>query len=167
MNKFTKNKQFAISVILLSVSLILGYIEAVIPLNIGLLGIKLGLPNIISILGIKTVGVKKTFTINILRLIILGVLFSNLIRFLISVSGFVISFLVMSIALSCLKFRIITSSMFGGVFHNIGQLICVSIITSNISVYNLLPVYIIIGGISGVVIGVISYKTYEIIKRYI
>lgn len=165
MNNFIKNRVYAFSIILLSLSLILGYIEAILPLNIGYIGVKIGLSNIISIIGLKTIGFRKTLTVNILRLLILGIVFSNLIRFLISLSGFILSFLVMSFTLNYLNLRIVSSSIIGGVFHNIGQVICVSVVTYNISVIKLLPIYIFIGAISGLIIGIISYNIYEKLKK--
>ncbi|MBR1453692.1 MAG: Gx transporter family protein [Lachnospiraceae bacterium] len=159
------NINFSISVIFLSIALILGYIEALFPVNIGIIGIKIGLPNIVTILAIKTVGTKKAFIINVLRLLILGMLFSNMVRFAISVAGFVISFIVMVITIEMLDFDIIIASILGGVFHNIGQVICVSLITSNLELYKIIYIYIIVGIISGMFVGIVSKILYNALKK--
>lgn len=166
-NYISKSKYtvFSLSAIFLSASLILGYIEALFPFNFGILGIKIGLSNIITILGLLFLGTKRTFVINLLRLVILGILFSNLIRFFISVAGFLLSFLIMVVAIKALKFDIIISSIFGGVSHNIGQIIAVSFISKNIEIYKLLYVYIILGIVSGLIVGIISSLIYKSLRK--
>lgn len=160
-----KIKPFAVSVIALSLSLILGYIEAIFPLNIGLVGIKIGLSNIVTLIMLKILDIKHAFIINVLRLIILGILFSNMIRFFISVSGFVLSFFVMVLSIKILNFDINISSILGGVFHNIGQVICVALITANLEIFRLLYLYIVIGAISGLIIGLVSKLVYQSLSK--
>lgn len=159
-NKKTRNRSFAYSVIFLSISLILGYIESMFPLNVGYVGVRIGLSNIITILGLRMLDAKKTFIINILRILILGIAFSNLIRFLISMVGFLFSFLAMYICLIRLNFGIRVSSIFGGAFHNIGQVFMVAIVTNNINAIRIIYIYIALGIISGLIVGIISEFCY-------
>lgn len=162
-----KTSAFAISIIALSLSIILGYVEALVPINIGVVGIKLGLSNIITIICLKILNVRTTLLINILRISIIGILFSNLTRFLISISGFLLSFIALLFTLKLLKFNIVLSSIFGGIFHNIGQILIVSIIIANISIYNLLYLFIIFGAISGFIIGIISDICYKKVYKVV
>ena len=156
-----KNQILSYSIISLALMLILSYIEALFPLSIGGVGIKLGLSNILTIIGILVLGAKMTFIINILRLLIMGVFFGNIVRFQISLSGFFLSFIVMLFLIKFLGFSIIATSIFGAVFHNIGQLIVVSIIIKNIDILNLTPIYIIMGIVTGFIIGVITDILYK------
>ena len=94
-----KSYKFSISIIFLALMLIFSYIEALFPLNVGSVGIKIGLSNIITIIGLKVLGVRDTLIINILRLAILGILFGNIARFIISEFGFILSFIVMTLLL--------------------------------------------------------------------
>ncbi|MBR1844707.1 MAG: Gx transporter family protein [Lachnospiraceae bacterium] len=165
--KTNNTRLYALSIIALSLSLILGYVEAMIPINVGIIGIKLGLSNIVTLISLKILTVRRTLIINILRLIILGILFSNLVRFIISLSGFALSFIAMAFATKQLNFSIITTSIVGGVMHNIGQVIVVSFITKNISVINIIYLYIVIGIISGLIIGIISNTCYKSISKVI
>ena len=154
--KLSKIKHFSFSIIILSLMLILSYIEALFPFSIGNLGVKVGLCNILTIIGIKVLSLKEILTINILRLVIIGILFGNLIRFQISLVGFILSFIVMALLIIKLKFEIIISSILGSVFHNIGQVLTVSFITKNLNILVLIPVYIIIGCFTGLLIGIIT-----------
>ena len=160
-NKIFKNKLqnkyiLPYSVVLLSISLILSYIEALIPLNIGNLGVKIGLANISTLISLHILDTKWTFFINIVRLIVIGILFGNVIRFALSCAGFLLSFVVMVFLLNELSFSIVTTSIFGGVFHNIGQIIALAFIMKNKSVLSLIPIYILIGIFSGLIIGILS-----------
>ena len=101
---FLKTSKLSLSIVFLSIMLIVSYIESIIPFSLGGIGVKIGLSNIVTILAIKTLSIRETIYINALRLIILGVLFGNLMRFIISVSGFILSFIVMAILLKKLKF---------------------------------------------------------------
>lgn len=161
------NRGYAYSIVFLSISLILGYIEAMFPLNMGYVGIRIGLSNIITILGLKMLDTKKTFIINILRILILGMVFSNLIRFLISLAGFLLSFLIMYICLIRINFSIVVSSIFGGVFHNIGQVLMVVVVTNNPHALKLIYIYILFGMISGLVVGFISDFCYKRLDKVI
>lgn len=154
-------RKFSISILYLALSLVFGYLEVIFPISIASVGIKIGLCNIVSIIGIKTIGVKKTLIINVLRLIILGILFTNMVRFLLSVSGFALSFIVMCACLEILHFSIITSSILGGVFHNIGQILMLCLIMKNFSLMGLIPLYMLLGVITGLFIGVISNIIYK------
>lgn len=156
---------YALSIVALSLSLILGYIEMLIPFNIGLTGVKLGLSNIITLITLKILKIRQVVIINVLRLVIIGVLFGNFMRFLISVSGFVFAILIMILSIKILNFRIITSSILGGVFHNIGQVFMVAILTKNIQIFRLLYIYIIIGALAGVLIGIISEMCFKSISK--
>lgn len=162
--KLTKNKAVYLSIILLSLMLVFSYIEAIFPINVAGIGIKIGLSNILTILGLKMLGYRRTLLINVLRLLIIGMLFGNLVRFAISVVGFILSFIVMSYLLNILNFSIVTTSIFGGIFHNIGQVLAVSLITKNLMILRLMPIYIIVGFITGFIIGIITNILYSKIK---
>lgn len=154
----TKNRTqyIAYTIVFLSLTLILGYVETLFPITIGDVGIKIGLSNIVTIIGLKTIGTKRTILINILRLIILGILFGNMVRFTISVVGFIVSFIVMYLLLIHLKIGVIISSIFGGIFHNIGQFIAIIFIMKNYYVLYLLPIYVLFGILSGLLVGIVS-----------
>ena len=148
-------KKMSYMIVLLSISLILGYVEAIFPFSVGSIGIKVGLCNIITLLGFNVLNIKSTFCIGLLRVMIIGVIFANIIRFILSLSGFLLSFVIMLI-LYKMKFSIIFTSIFGGIFHNVGQIVALSIISKNILIMRLLPIYVIVGILTGLIIGIIT-----------
>ena len=54
-----------------------------------------------------------------------------------------------------------TTSIFGAIFHNIGQVIAVSIIVKNMSTLKLIPAYILVGLFTGSIIGIITDIMYK------
>lgn len=163
----TQINRLTLSVILLSLMLIVSYIETIFPLSIGGFGIKIGLSNIMTILGLLILGTSTTLLINVLRLLIMGILFGNLIRFGISVSGFILSFIVLLLFLKKFKFSIITSSIFGAVAHNLGQIAAIVFLTKNSGVMSLIPIYIVFGIFTGTLIGIISNILYDKLKTIV
>ena len=159
--KLSNSQMFAYSIMCLSISLILSYVETIFPLDIGGLGIKVGFSNIITLIALQILDIKKTFAINILRIVIIGIMFGNIIRFILSLSGFLLSFVIMTIMLKKLNFSMITSSVFGGVSHNLGQIISLAIILKNRQIFTLVPFYTIVGIIAGIIIGILSDIIYK------
>ena len=150
-----------LSILLLSMSLILSYIEAILPFDMGYIGAKIGLANIITLISLHILDIKWTLIINILRLLIISLIFPNAIRLILSFAGFLTSFLIMILLLKKFHFSIITSSIFGAVTHNVIQVICVSILIKNSTIIKSIPFYIIIGIFAGLIIGIISEKLYK------
>ena len=160
-NEKFKNYRFTLTICFATISLILSYVEAILPLNIGLLGVKIGLANIITILALKVLDVKSALLINVFRIIIIAVLFNNFVRFLLSVSGFILSFIVMCLMIKLYNFSIIGISIFGGVSHNIGQILALSLIMKNANILRMIPIYVIIGIFTGAFVGIISTILYD------
>lgn len=149
------------SVVLLSISLVLSYVEAILPINSGNMGVKIGLANIVTLLALHILDTKWTLLINILRLLIMGIIFPNLVRFVLSCTGFLVSFIVMVFMIKVLNFSMITSSIFGAVSHNVAQVICVSILLKNRDILGLMPFYVFIGIIAGFFVGLVSEMLYK------
>ena len=151
-----KFKKFSLISILISVSLILGYVDSLIEFNVGIVGLRVGIANIVTLIAFKSLDLKSAFLINVIRVIILNMIFGNTIRFVISASGFLLSFMVMSLLFYRLRFSIITTSIFGGVTHNIGQILSALILVNNVRLVLAAPLFTLVGILTGLVIGVLS-----------
>lgn len=153
----TKSKEVAFLGIFLALTLIFSYIERMIPSPIPAVpGIKLGLANAIIIILLYLKDAKTAFSINLLRIIANGVLFSGPWGMLYSLSGAMLSFIMMLIFKKTKLFGIVGVSVIGGVFHNIGQILVAVLILENIKLFYYVPVLIISGIITGVLIGFVS-----------
>lgn len=152
--------------LMLTVALILSYIESLIPFDFAIPGIKLGLANLCIVIMLSLYGVKEALIVNILRILIAGFMFGNVSMIIYSTAGALLSLLVMILFKKINKFSICGISLVGGVFHNVGQCIIASLVVSNVYVFSYLPVLIIVGAITGFVIGIIGNAVLPIIKRF-
>ncbi|MDD4169097.1 MAG: Gx transporter family protein [Desulfotomaculaceae bacterium] len=126
-------------------------------------GIKLGLANIITLLSIMMLGSKDAVIIVAVRCFLGALVGGNPISFLFSITGGMLSILVMVMMWKYLNkhVSIVSISMVGAVFHNIGQLFVASLVVQNFSVYIILPVLMISGIITGYFIGIFSKQIYK------
>lgn len=145
-----------------ALALIFSYVEAMIPFTIGIPGIKLGIANIVVIIALYYLGCGYAITINLIRVLIAGLLFNGLFGALYSLSGAIVSFLVMVLLKKTNIFSVAGVSMAGGVAHNLGQILTAAFLISNLGIFVYFPVLIISGVITGAVIGVLAAL---IIKR--
>lgn len=140
-----------------ALAMIFSYIEAVVPFNIGIPGVKLGIANIVVVVALYQLSVPETAGISFVRIFLMGVLFGNIMSLAYSFSGGILSLLGMVLC-KRLKLSVIGVSIIGGVLHNIGQLIAASIILQSAAITFYLPVLLVSGLITGFLIGVASYR---------
>ncbi len=146
------NKRVVRSGFYLAVALILGYLESLIPLDVGIPGIKLGIANIILLCCMYTDGFAMTATVALLKTLVLGLLFGNAVAFAMSVCGGVLSVIIMFILKKC-GVGIPAASAVSAVAHNIGQLSAASLIMSSAAVFYYLPILTVSGIITGLITG--------------
>ena len=141
-------------------AIIISYVESFIP-SIGIPGVKLGLANIVIVLAIYVLDVRYAIIIDIVRILVIGFLFGNLFSIFFAFGGAVISILVMFILKKFFDFSIITVSIFGGVFHNVGQILVAMIAVGTYNVIYYLPVLMIAGIICGAIVGILARILFE------
>lgn len=142
--------------VFLALALILSYVESLIPFYFGIPGVKLGLANLIVVITLYAVGAKEAFAISMLRILLSGFLFGNLFSILYSFAGGILSFLVMWLVKRTGKFHVMSVSICGGITHNIGQILVASVIVETYSIFYYIPVLLVAGLITGMLIGVIA-----------
>ncbi len=156
-NYALRTKHLALSAILTSIAMIFSYIEAIIPLPVPIPGIKLGLANLVIIVAIYRLGFKYAFTINCLRILTSGLLFTGLFGMMYSLAGGILSIVIMYLLYKTNLFSMVGVSMAGGVAHNLGQLMTACAIMSNIKLMSYFPVLLFAGMISGILIGIAAH----------
>lgn len=114
--------------LLLAISIILHLLEPNLPIPI--YGVKLGLANIMGLVTLMMFGFKNMIYINLLRVLLSsllrGIIFGT--AFWISLSGVVLSTLVVILINRNQKVSIYFLSVISAITHSIGQLLCVSYI---------------------------------------
>lgn len=143
---------------LIVVGLLLFVFEAYLPRPIPWL--KLGLANIATIIALYWLGWKAALTVSIFRILIGSFFTGNLFTpgFFLSVSGGLLAVSSMCIFVSLRLFGIISVSVVGALFHNLGQLlVAVYFLFKNPIIWYLLPVLFLAGLLTGIAIGFISF----------
>ena len=146
--------------VMLALALICSYVEVLIPIPIGIPGIKLGLANIVIVFALYSMGIKEALVLSIMRVTISGFMFGNVIAIAYSLAGGLLSLLVMYFLKKTDKLSCISISIAGGIFHNIGQMIIATILVDNYYVLYYVPVLMIAGFITGACIGVVAQEVF-------
>lgn len=84
--------------ILIALAFIFSYVEALIPLPVPVPGMKLGLANLVNVVGLYTVGAAGTIAVGLIRIVMVGFTFSNPGSMLYALSGGVLSLAAMALA---------------------------------------------------------------------
>lgn len=145
-----------------AIAIIFSYIEYLIPVPIGIPGVKLGVANIAIILVLYIIGNVEAIIVNILRILLIGMMFGNFYSFMFSLVGGFISIILMILAKKTKKLSMTGVSIIGGVTHNMGQIITAVLLLNTPQIAYYLPILMIAGVVTGVIIGLVAVKLYTI-----
>ena len=159
-----RNKKIATSALMIALAMILSFLESQIPSFFPIPGIKLGLANIAVIFALYRLSIKDAIVVSLIRVVVVSTLFGTSLTLAYSLSGAVLSLLIMVLLKKSDRFSIVGVSVAGGISHNIGQIIMAIILMHNSVISYYLPFLIISGIVTGVVIGLVSAKIVERVK---
>ena len=142
----------------LAVAMICSYVETLIPFHFGIPGVKLGLTNIVVILVLYLLGAKEAFLVSMLRILLTGLLFGNIFSIVYSLSGGILSFLVMLLLKKTNRLGCVSVSTAGGISHNVGQLLAACIMVRDFHIMFYIPVLLIAGLFTGFLIGLLGQE---------
>ena len=111
------SKRVAKCGLLIALAMVFSYVEVLIPFNFGIPGIKLGLANLIVVVGFYSMKTTDVIAVSLVRIFLSGLLFGNLMSILYSLSGGILSIIVMLLLKRLHRFSIVGVSIAGGVFH--------------------------------------------------
>lgn len=142
--------------IFVALAFVFSFVEVLIPISLGIPGIKLGLVNIVVLTALYALGPKEAFFISCVRIVLVGFTFGNMASLLYSLAGGLLSWLVMCLLKKIKGFSMIGVSLAGGISHNIGQIFVAALMLKTTSVIYYLPVLLIAGTITGILIGILG-----------
>lgn len=151
-------KKVAYSAILTALAMIFSYVEVLIPFHFGIPGIKLGLANLVVVIALYILKPAQVLSISIARIVLVSFLFGSMSSMLYSFAGGIISFLVMLLLKKSRGFSMMGISIAGGVSHNIGQLLMAAVVVESMSVFFYMPVLLVAGMVTGMLIGIVAKK---------
>lgn len=147
-----------------ALAFVFSYVEFLLPMNLGIPGAKLGLANLVIIVALYTLKEKEAFLLSMVRIVLVGFTFGSMSTMLYSFAGGILSFAVMVAAKRTRKLSSIGVSVLGGIFHNIGQILLAMLVLETSGLLTYLPVLLIVGCVSGVVIGLLGGMVTERIQ---
>lgn len=153
--KSKKTKNVALFGMMVALAFTFSYLESLIPFNFGIPGVKLGLANLVVVVALYTMKPAEAFSIAVIRIFLAGLTFGNAYSIAYSLCGGILSFAVM-LLLKRTKLSMVGVSMMGGISHNIGQIIVAAIVMETARIAYYLPVLLVAGLATGLLLGVVS-----------
>ena len=158
-------KKTAFCGLMLALALIASYVESLIPVPIPVPGIKLGVANSVVLILLYYTNAKTAWGISVGRVVLSGFLFGSLSSILYSLSGAILSLLVMTLIKKRDCFTMTGVSVAGGVSHNIGQLIMAFLVLESGALWYYLPVLLVSGCVTGGLIGILGKEIFKRMPR--
>ncbi|MDD2428894.1 MAG: Gx transporter family protein [Eubacteriales bacterium] len=160
-----QTRQLALSSMFLSVMMVLGYIETMIPLG-GMPGIKLGLGNSVLLLSLYWLGIPFSAVLMLGKVFLSGFLFGNPAAMQYSLAGGVLSMLFMVLAIFGLKgISPVGAGVVGGVMHNVGQILVAMVQLQTASLMYYMAVLMIAGVVTGFLTGSVTKQLMRLLPR--
>lgn len=142
--------------VLVSLAMVLSYLESLFPVFLAVPGIRIGLANIAIVFALYHLGFGAALGISVVRVVLSALLFGSVISMSYSLCGALISIAMMAILKRSGLFGTVAVSVVGGVSHNLGQIAIACLILQTKAIAYYIPVLILSGVVSGVVIGIVS-----------
>ena len=131
------------------------YVEFLLPIDVGVPGVKLGLANVVTLFVLYKLGVADAAAVNLVRILLAGALF-NASAVPYSICGAALSLLVMWLLKKANAFSPTGVSIAGAVAHNLGQVLCSAVLMRTTSIMWYFFALVISGVIGGCVVGLLA-----------
>ena len=157
-NKKTKKSpaaRVAYAAVFIALAMIFSYVETLIPINFAVPGIKLGLANLVIMVGLFLMPAGEVLIISVARILLVGFLFGNGASILYSLAGGLLSGGVMILLKKTGRFGPAGVSVAGGISHNVGQIAVAVVVLGTKYVLYYLPFLWLSGLAAGTVIGLL------------
>lgn len=156
--------------LLTSMAVVLSYFERFIPLPMTIPGMKLGLANTITVACFYFFKKKQVFTLVIIRVFITTLLTGNMMGFVYSISGGLLSFIGMALMHQYFSrwFSQIGISITGAYLHNVAQLTVLAFVTGSLTVaVSYSPIIMISSLATGLFVGITAgFFTDKVLGHY-
>ena len=139
-----------------AIAMVFSYLESMIPVNIAVPGIKLGLANIAVIFALYKLGAKEAVAVSLVRIAWMAILFGNVMTLAYSVAGAALSLTAMILLKRWDRFSTVGVSVIGGILHNTGQILVAMLIMEMAQIVYYLPILCVSGIAAGVAVGIVS-----------
>ena len=136
-----------------AVALVLSFLETLIPNMVPIPGFKIGLANFAVLLALYLFGFKDAVIVDLARIILAALLFGSFFSFWYALSGAACALIIEIIIKKTDKFSPIGVSVFGAIFHNLGQFLVAVILIKSLGILYYLPFTLLFCVLSGALNG--------------
>ena len=150
------------------IALTIFVVESAIPVPVPLPGIKLGLSNIVTLFILLNYKPADAFYVLLARILLSSFFTGQALYLVYSLCGGLFCFVIM-----CLLHRFLSghfifiTSIFGALFHNLGQLSAAFLVTGTPGVFTYLPFLILSGTVTGLFTGLCTHYAQKYLKKYV
>lgn len=147
--------------IMVSASVVLSIVESLISTTLFIIpGVKLGLANIITLVMFYIYCDRDAFTVVIVRIFLVGLIYSGLFQptFWMSLSGGIFAFVTMMFLKKMPKLTIMSVSVGGALMHMVGQIVMAIIVLNTETLIYYLPYMMLISVPTGIFTGIVSKR---------
>ena len=151
-----KTKHLAYIALFAALTLVLGYLEAMVPLPVTIPGVKLGLANIAVLIALYLMGPRWAFAVMLLKVGVTSLIIGAPSMAVYSLAGSALAYLGMYAMWRTGRFSLAVVSVSAALLHNVGQLgVAIAIMQTPALLVNL-PVMVIAACVTGIATGAIA-----------
>lgn len=141
-----------------TIAMAVHYVESLLPVFVPIPGIKLGLANIITLIVLQSFSAKEAFLVLLARILLVSFVFGQFVSLLYSLAGAILCLLAMWLINKLLKGDyLFLTSIFGALFHNMGQLLIAMLLTKSLAVLTYLPFFVLSAALTGLFTGLCAH----------
>lgn len=153
-----KSLKLTILSLMTAVSLMIYFLESLLPSPVPIPGIKLGLANIITLVVLKRFGAGEALPVLLCRILLSCFFFSQAIGLAYSLTGGLLCLLTMAVLNRLMQGRFLClTSIFGAIAHNLGQIAVAYALTSVPGVLSYLPFLMLSAAVTGLFTGLCAH----------
>lgn len=161
---YRPTRRLAYSALLLALSLLLSYVESLVPLSFALPGMKPGLANVAIMFAFLHIGRASGVAISFCRVLLVALLFGTAASFFFSLLGAALAALALFLLARSARFGRIGLSVGCACAHNLGQLLAAAMLYGP-AVFSYLP-YLLLSAVPfGALCGVLLYSCEKLLPR--
>ncbi len=158
-------RQLALCSMLLTLMLVLSWVESLFPPLMGIPGIKLGLSNGVLIFAVYMLSLPTAWVLMLLKVLLSALFLGSVAALPYALAGGVLSLLFMSLLSRVRWIHPITVSIVGGIMHNAGQILMAMIVLHTMQLMYYMAVLMLSGILFGALTGISATLVMKHLKK--
>ena len=161
-------KRVALLGVFLGYALAISLLERMIPINLAIPGIRLGLANVAILLALYLFPISQALLLLIMKCLMAAIFSGSPAALLYSLGGSSLSFLAMVALMKSFRGHIspLGISVAGAAFHNTGQILVACLLFNNWLMLAYLPALLLVGIATGAIVGILVKHIQPLLKKY-